>query len=762
MSAQKAPSPLWAAAELDAKALPTHRASDAIGLQLQPEAFRHWRQSPPDRTSLTLPFPEGKVTLKLQRFDVRSEAFSVATTDEHGFKEVDAQPRILTYEAMGDVTGTVVLFKDHVVASLRKGGRRWEINRRSGHLHALFPVDASNDSRTFTCGVEEQAELPAIDHHRPPSTRSSALLECVEVGLEVDHYSYQSLGSNLDDAVDWALAILSAVDQIYRTELSELVTLDARFLHVWGSPDPYAGVVNNGAGLLGAFNAEWNNNPNFNAIPLDLKHLFTIRTNIGTGGIAYLSGLCNSFNAGVSGNLTTSTTYDLNTYAWNLDVVAHEIGHNCGANHTHWCGWPGGPIDNCGSLEGECDGYSDNPTGQLGTIMSYCHAIAGGSKNLVFHPLVRDNALIPTFNSASCIGSCGTPEVASTNLQCADANACNFNPGDVNNEGCVYAGDCAECAPDGGVTGGMEINNLSYVLSGTQSSTTSFEGSGTAQAMAVAMDFNNPLSGGSWPGDAVVVLCSPSGNCLQVGGYNFDPGFPSVGAWPAEWNVSAAGTYSANVDLGSIPLSGDGDWSIQVFNGWTGSGEVEYTLDIQIPGLCPSAAVVPGCTDPSACNFDPDANEDNGTCLEDDALGICGGDCSVDANNNGICDNLEACGSAACGAGTWWNAAAGLCWSNLLNCPGDLDDSGSVNVTDVLVVLSAFGASCGVPANPNATCPEAPCCQDDACGTGTVWDAGLQQCISSLYICPGDVDFDGTATVNDVLEVLSTFGGLCD
>ena len=33
-----------------------------------------------------------------------------------------------------------------------------------------------------------------------------------------------------------------------------------------------------------------------------------------------------------------------------------------------------------------------------------------------------------------------------------------------------------------------------------------------------------------------------------------------------------------------------------------------------------------GCTLPSACNYDPDATEDDGSCLIDDACGVCGGD----------------------------------------------------------------------------------------------------------------------------------------
>lgn len=753
----------WTTVSLTPELLPTVKADDAVGLKLDLERFEALREARPERTSMALPFPDGEVALRLQRFDVRSDAFEVAVTGPDGFRSVEPRTRIVTYEVEGEVTGTLILFHDHVVASLQRDGRRWELNRRAGDVHALFPVDASTDDRTFTCGVEDQAELPPADSGPGANeSRASSLLECVEVGLEVDQFTYQALGSNVDDVVDWALAIMASVDQIYRNELNDLITLDVRFLHIWISPDPYATVVNDGGGLLGAFNSEWNNNPNFNSIPLDLKHYLTIRTNIGTGGIAYLNGLCNSYNAGLSGNLSSTTTYDLNTYAWNLDVVSHEIGHNCGSNHTHWCGWPGGPIDNCGSLEGDCTGYTDSPTGQLGTIMSYCHAIAGGSKTLTFHPLVEDNALIPTFNAASCIGTCGDQVIETTDLQCGDATACNYTPGDTNTEGCIYAGDCAECGPDGGVIGGLEILGLTATLAGTGVQTTPIDASGTPQALDITLDFSNTQSGGSWPGDMVLVLCSPGGDCLQVGGYDVDPGYPSAGAWPGGWNVSTAGIYTANISLSLVPLSGSGSWSVQVINGWTSSGIVDYDMDLQFPGLCPLATDVPGCTDAAACNYDADATVDDGSCLYDDALGVCGGDCTADANANGICDDQETCGAGACGAGTWWDDNAGLCRSLLLTCPGDIDFNGSVNVTDVLDVLGQFGVDCGGPNTAPSTCPDMPCCDADACGTGTVWNAATGQCVSSLTVCPGDVDGDGIVGVNDVLDILSNFGGACE
>ena len=67
-------------------------------------------------------------------------------------------------------------------------------------------------------------------------------------------------------------------------------------------------------------------------------------------------------------------------------------------------------------------------------------------------------------------------------------------------------------------------------------------------------------------------------------------------------------------------------------------------------GTCDGVCNDSGCTDPEACNFEGDSNPsfdsnpfffDDGSCLYFDALGVCGGYCIADTNDNGICDADE-------------------------------------------------------------------------------------------------------------------------
>ena len=75
-----------------------------------------------------------------------------------------------------------------------------------------------------------------------------------------------------------------------------------------------------------------------------------------------------------------------------------------------------------------------------------------------------------------------------------------------------------------------------------------------------------------------------------------------------------------------------------MFNGYSSSSAVTYDATWTLNDVCPDGGNpdIPGCTEPSACNYDANATLDDGSCLFDDALGVCGGDCAADTDGDGL------------------------------------------------------------------------------------------------------------------------------
>lgn len=100
-----------------------------------------------------------------------------------------------------------------------------------------------------------------------------------------------------------------------------------------------------------------------------------------------------------------------------------------------------------------------------------------------------------------------------------------------------------------------------------------------------------------------------------------------------------------------------------------------------------------GCTDELACNYDPTATVDDGSCDYVSCVGCTDpmaynydDEATIDS---GCCFYLDT--AAICGPGTLWSEELQQCVSV---CPGDLDFDGSINTLDLLLFLSVFGLPC--------------------------------------------------------------------
>tara|TARA_B100000767_G_C19760631_1_gene534993 strand:+ start:403 stop:2880 length:2478 start_codon:yes stop_codon:yes gene_type:complete len=405
-----------------------------IGLDMDEEVFESLRKNNPERINLRLPdFNGEEIEIKFQQFDAFPATVTVGIHSKDGFKEINYVPRIKTYKVIGG-TGTLVLMVDHVLGTFQWEGMQIEIKpesenaRNSGGKHILFDVNNTSASRSFECGMEEVGTGDGHEARKIERSENKSMSGCAEVAIDIDSYTYSTF-SSVSNATDWALALMTGVSAIYTQEVGALVFLQTTYVHIWNTPDPMSNYTGQASEMLSAFRSIWLSDPNLSGIQRDETHLLTKRGDTGTGGIAYLDVVCSSYAYGFSGYLSGTTNYNISSYSWNLNVVAHELGHNLGSNHTHWCGWPGGPIDNCGSLEGSCSGYTNNPQGQSGTIMSYCHAIGGGSVNLNFHPTVKAYGLQPAIEgNGSCFTGCDgyePPVCAMLGIQGGTQLACN-------------------------------------------------------------------------------------------------------------------------------------------------------------------------------------------------------------------------------------------------------------------------------------------------------------------------------------------------
>ncbi|MGB1364697.1 MAG: hypothetical protein ACPG56_08770, partial [Flavobacteriales bacterium] len=196
-----------------------------------------------------------------------------------------------------------------------------------------------------------------------------------------------------------------------------------------------------------------------------------------------------------------------------------------------------------------------------------------------------------------------------TVMGCTDAEACNYDDcANLDDGSCVLPDDltgCGDTCLDGGVLYEFSIND-SY-------------GDGMCCAYgnggySIVVDGDTIASGGDFAAAAEERFCAPADACVQL--------ILVADSYPTEqsWSMTADG----------IQIAGEGE---------DGSSATYYL------GGC-----MPGCTDAEACNYDDMANVDDGSCLELDICGDCGGagyaaciDPEADNYDEGACVDDGSC-----------------------------------------------------------------------------------------------------------------------
>ena len=121
-------------------------------------------------------------------------------------------------------------------------------------------------------------------------------------------------------------------------------------------------------------------------------------------------------------------------------------------------------------------------------------------------------------DNGSCLyndacGVCGGDN--STCSGCTDAGACNYDPSAIVDDGsCVMPDPVAGCP-----VCDFDINAAATNLAGSAAGTpTTFSAYGTLESVNVSLVWTNAAGDGSWAGDLLMEIASPSGACVGIGG----------------------------------------------------------------------------------------------------------------------------------------------------------------------------------------------------------------------------------------------------
>lgn len=178
------------------------------------------------------------------------------------------------------------------------------------------------------------------------------------------------------------------------------------------------------------------------------------------------------------------------------------------------------------------------------------------------------------------------------------------------------------------------------------------------------------------------------------------------------------------------------DDNAAVYTGAAGTGE---GLDNNCDGVVDGAEIltVLGCTDAEACNYDPAANTDDGSCTFPEPNFDCDGNCTAGIDCEGTC------------GGTVTLDDCGLCGGDNTTCTGCTDPA----ATNYDPAALLDDGSC-----------EFPACLGDLNGDLLVTVADILEMLGDfgcIENCDADLTGDDAVSVDDLLALLANFGLEC-
>jgi PKD repeat protein len=351
--------------------------------------------------SLTIPDSENsELTFDLHDAKILTDNFSVVTGKN---EKVNYTPGLYYQGTVSGISPSLAawsIFDNTIMAVYSYNNENYVLGLwkdKSNINNSIYILYKDSDvlyGREFKCGVDDLQKQLSNNNGNGDQLQSN---QCIKIYFECDYQMFLDQGGAVNTA-NYVTGLFNVVQLLFN---NEVINTEISEIYVWSATDPYiAGVTSND--LLNSFQAT---RTVFNG---NVAHFLTTR-NLNAGGLAYLDIICTPNNAYAMSNIdNTYSAYP--NFSWTVEVITHELGHNFGSNHTHWCGWTGGAIDDCYAVEGSC---SPGPTPTNGgTIMSYCHLTSSGIALTNGFGTQPGNAIRAAYAAASCLTACASPPSA--------------------------------------------------------------------------------------------------------------------------------------------------------------------------------------------------------------------------------------------------------------------------------------------------------------------------------------------------------------
>lgn len=374
---------------------------NAVFLEINFDELARINKIRPSLLTLNIPLSENSnVSFNLHDAKIMANTFSVVTGKN---EKVKYNPGLYYQGTVSGISPSLAgwsMFDNSIMGVFSYNHDNWVLGlydhptNTLKNIYILYKDSDVQFAREFKC---ETDQLPSkMGGSGSGNSENLLSTNCIKIYFECDYQMFVDKGSVIN-VVNYVTGMFNVVQVLFN---NEVINTELSEVYVWSATDPYIS-NSTSSDYLNDFQAT---RTTFNG---DLAHLLTTRT-INVGGVAYLDVICSPGKGSSYGFSNISNTYNLYpTYSNTILIVTHELGHNFGSEHTHWCGWPGGPIDNCVPVDdGPCTAGPGPING--GTIMSYCHLSGPYPLSNGFGPL-PGNQIRSRYAAATCLTACDSP-----------------------------------------------------------------------------------------------------------------------------------------------------------------------------------------------------------------------------------------------------------------------------------------------------------------------------------------------------------------